>query len=394
MADPTGKSTKITLLLVSCLTIMSVITISPALPLMAASFPADPNAEFMVKLILTIPALFIAITAPLAGRLIDRKGRLPYLWIALITYAIAGSAGFYLQDLFTILLSRIVLGIAVGVTMTIVVTLVADYFEGGARQQFVGIQVAFMSLAGILFVGLGGFLADLSWRYPFLIYLSSLVILPLSLRYLVEPSAAARQALSAQSGGKLPGLIWLLFFNTMFMWILFFLIPVQIPFHLQSLGVETNALIGAAIAMGTASSAVFSFSYGKLKDRISFTGIFAIGYLFMAAGFLMISYSQAYWQVAVGILLCGGGIGMMIPNTNMWVMKIAPPAIRGRAIGQLTTFWFLGQFLTPVVILPLVKGLSNAAVFGVAAGILAALSVSFIGLNLSGVERRSASVVE
>ena len=46
--------------------------------------------------------------------------------------------------------------------------------------------------------------------------------------------------------------------------------------------------IGAAIAMGTASSAVFSFSYGKLTDRISFTGIFAIGYLFMAAGFLMI----------------------------------------------------------------------------------------------------------
>jgi MFS family permease len=78
--------------------------------------------------------------------------------------------------------------------------------------------------------------------------------------------------------------------------------------------------------------------------------------------------------------LCGGGIGMMIPNTNMWVMQLAPPAIRGRAIGQLTTFWFLGQFLTPVVILPLVSRLSNAATFYVAAGLLLALSVIFFGI--------------
>ena len=38
-------------------------------------------------------------------------------------------------------------------------------------------------------------------------------------------------------------------------------------------------------------------------------------------------------------------MGMMIPNTNMWVMKIAPPEIRGKEIGKLTTFWFFGQFL-------------------------------------------------
>lgn len=381
MTNQISVKTKITLLLVSCLTIMSIITISPALPLMADSFPGDEAPEFMVKLILTVPALFIAVVGPLAGRLIDKRGRLKYLWIALITYAVAGSAGFYLQSLTAILLSRVVLGISVGITMTIVVTLVADYFEGAARQQFVGIQVAFMSLAGILFIGLGGVLADINWRYPFLIYLFSLLVLPLSLRYLSEPVAAAHAAPADAPPVKLPKILWLLFLNTMVMWILFFLIPVQVPFHLKALGVEKNALIGAAIAVSTAASAVSSFSYSRLKNRFSFVTIFAIGYLIMALGFWLIAYSQAYYQVVIAMLLCGGGIGMMIPNTNMWVMKIAPPAIRGRAIGQLTTFWFLGQFLTPIVILPLVSNLSNASTFYVASGLLLLLSISFMFLK-------------
>lgn len=387
MPNQTSLITKTTLLLVSCLTIMSIITISPALPLMAESFSSEKGSEFMVKLILTIPALFIAVMAPLAGRLIDKRGRLKYLWLALITYALAGSAGFYLQSLTAILVSRILLGISVGITMTIVVTLVADYFEGAERQNFVGIQVAFMSLAGILFIGLGGILADINWRYPFLIYLFALLVLPFALRYLTEPESVVEEALSESPAVKLPSLIWLLFINTMVMWILFFLIPVQIPFHLKAIGVESNALIGAAIAMGTASSAVFSFSYSRLKDRISFTAIFSIGYLLMALGFSLIAFSEVYFHVLIAMVLCGGGLGMMIPNTNMWVMKIAPPSIRGKAIGQLTTFWFLGQFLTPVIILPLVSNLSNSAIFYVAAGILGCLSVCFGLLQLAGIEK-------
>ena len=79
-----------------------------------------------------------------------------------------------------ILISSAVLGIAVGMSMTIVITLIADYFEGMERQKFVGLQIAFMSLGGIIFIGLGGVLADIGWRYPFLIYLFSLLVLPLN----------------------------------------------------------------------------------------------------------------------------------------------------------------------------------------------------------------------
>ncbi len=271
---------------------------------------------------------------------------------------------------------------SVGMSMTIVITLIADYFNGQERQKFVGIQIAFMSLGGILFIGLGGVLADFGWRYPFLIYLFSLLVLPLSIMFLEEPELIQKRNNEATSI-KAPSIIWMLFFNTMMMWIIFFLIPIQIPFHLKAIGIEKNALIGAAIAMSTAFSAISSFSYSKLKGRFSFLAIFSIGYLLMAVGFICISVSNSYALVVIAMMLSGLGMGMMIPNTNMWVMKIAPPEIRGKEIGKLTTFWFLGQFLSPIIIFPVLSVLSLSSTFMVAAGLLLAMSCTFLVFNFS-----------
>ncbi len=374
--EPKKWKLKLTLLLVSSLTIMSIITISPALPQMVLAFSEVKNANFLVKLILTIPALMIAIFSPITGRLIDHYGRLKILWLSLVLYAVAGSGGYYLDSLYEILFSRILLGIAVGMSMTIVITLIADYFEGMERQKFVGLQIAFMSMGGILFIGLGGILSDIGWRYPFLIYLSALLILPLSIMYLREPPALVKTN-EINKVVKAPNIIWMLFFNTMIMWIIFFLIPVQIPFHLKGLGVEKNSLIGAAIATSTLFSAVSSFSYSKIKQRFSFLSIFSVGYLFMAAGFGCIAISNTYIMVVIAMMLSGLGMGMMIPNTNMWVMKIVPPEIRGKEIGKLTTFWFLGQFLSPIIIFPVLNVLSVSSTFMLAAGFLLLMSIGF-----------------
>ncbi len=315
---------KLTLLLVSSLTIMSVITISPALPQMAKTYAAIENAEFLVKLVLTLPALMIALFSPIAGRLIDKYGRLKILWIALLLYAIAGSAGFYLDNLYYIMVSRGVLGLAVGMSMTIVITLIADYFEGMERQKFVGLQIAFMSLGGIIFITLGGILADIGWRYPFLIYLSALLVLPLSVLFLKEPERINQTVVKGSKNAS-PSIIWMLFINTMIMWIIFFLIPVQVPFLLKGIGVEKNAMIGAAIATSTAFSAISSFSYSRIKNRINFLTIFSVGYVLMASAFVCIAFANTYFLVLISMMLAGFGMGMMIPNTNMWVMKIAPP---------------------------------------------------------------------
>ena len=175
----------------------------------------------------------------------------------------------------------------------------------------------------------------------------------------------------------------MLFINTMLMWLLFFLIPGQIPFHLKAIGVESGSLAGGAIAISTAFSAVASFSYSRLKSKLSFLSVFALGYLLMAAGFVCISVAESFSLVVLAMIFAGLGIGMMIPNTNMWVMRIAPPAIRGREIGKLTTFWFMGQFLSPIITFPISNALTLTSTFMLAAVVLLIMSGSFMMLHFS-----------
>ena len=371
---------KLTLLLASSLTIMSMITISASLPDMAKTFAGVENSEALVKLSLSFPALFIALSAAIGGRLIDKFGRLKLLGASLFFYAIAGTSGYWLNDLYQILAGRALLGICVGLSMTIVTTLIADYYIGKERQKFAGLQIAFMSVAGIIFITLGGILADINWRVPFLLYGVSLLILPATLIYLKEPQIVHEKH---ESGTKVksPSIIWLVFINVMIMWIMFFIIPIQIPFYLKSIGVEKNTLIGIAIAVSTLFSAVSSFSFAKIKDKLNFRQIFGLGYFLMAIAFLSIAYGGSYGMVLWGMVLAGLGMGFMIPNANVWVMQLAPPEIRGREIGRLTTFWFMGQFLSPIILLPLLDYVSQSQLFIILAAVLLGLCVMFLILN-------------
>ncbi len=356
---------------------MSMITISASLPDMARTFAGIEHSKLLVKLSLSFPALFIAISASIGGMLIDRLGRLGLLGFSLALYAIAGTSGYWLDNIYHILAGRALLGICVGLSMTIVTTLIADYYEGRERQNFAGLQIAVMSLAGILFISLGGILADINWRIPFLLYGASLLILPASLIYLKEPQIKSGEQAELRNV-KSPSVIWLVFINVMIMWILFFIIPIQIPFYLKSIGVEKNALIGIAIAISTLFSAVSSFSFAKIKDRLNFKQIFGLGYFLMALAYLIIALGASYEMVLLGMVLAGLGMGVMIPNANVWVMQLAPPEIRGREIGRLTTFWFMGQFLSPIILLPFLEYISQPQLFGLLAILIVGLCIAFI----------------
>jgi MFS family permease len=362
--DTDSPKVKTSLLLVSSLTIASMITISASLPDMSAHFSDLPGGPALVKLSLSLPALFIALTATLAGAFIDRAGRLKLLGAALVLYALAGSSGFWLNNIYGILAGRALLGVSVGISMTIVTTLVADYYHGQARQKFAGLQIAVMSVAGILFITLGGFMADISWETPFLLYLFALAILPFALRFLPEPSNPAISTdTTPEANTKSPPIIWFVFLNVMLMWVLFFILPIQIPFYLKDLGIAKNSLIGIAIASSTLSSAVSSFNYARLKGRFSHGTIFGLGYGLMTMAFTVIAFGQSYGLIVTGLVIAGLGMGLLIPNSNILVMQLAPPSIRGREIGKLTTFWFLGQFIAPLVLLPFISKYSQASVF-------------------------------
>ena len=168
---------------------MSGATVSPSLPAMKQQFEsaipfqggfanADPDLRTtLVKLVITLPALFIVIGSPIAGIVVDKFGRKPLLLITAVLYGFAGSSGLFLESLPAILVGRAVLGLAVAGVMVSATTLIADYYSGPARAAFMGLQAGFMGLGGVVFLTLGGALAQQNWHYPFL---SPIVTQPLT----------------------------------------------------------------------------------------------------------------------------------------------------------------------------------------------------------------------
>nr|MBX2884418.1 MFS transporter [Granulosicoccus sp.] len=128
------------LLACSSLTVMAGATIAPGLPGLLSHFVDYPNSDYLTKLILTVPGLAIAITAPLAGWLADRFGRRVLLRGGVAIYIVAGSAGLWVDDLTLLLVSRFVLGIAVGFIMVCSIALLTDHFQGSERNRVMGIQ--------------------------------------------------------------------------------------------------------------------------------------------------------------------------------------------------------------------------------------------------------------
>ncbi|NDJ18841.1 MFS transporter [Myxacorys almedinensis] len=374
---------KATLLLSSSLTVMAGATIAPSLPAMRDYFAATPNADFWVRLVLTIPALFIAIAAPFVGTMIDRFGRKPLLAFAVLLYGIAGTSGAVLNDISLILVGRVLLGLSVAGIMTTATALIADYYTGAARAQFLGFQAGFMGLGGVLFLSLGGFLADVNWRMPFLIYLLALLILPLVVLVLPEPDRTetaenSGTALTEAFPWRIAGLTYLAAFLSQ---IVFYLIPVQLPFYLKQLVSATASQSGLAIALATLFSATSAIAYKQIKARLSFMGIYAIAFLAMAVGYLVISFSPTYIMVLVGLAIAGAGLGLLMPNMNVCLTSVTPGSLRGRVLGGLTTAFFLGQFVSPILSQPLSSVVGLDVTYGLAGGLMAAMGAIALGLG-------------
>ncbi|MGB7442769.1 MAG: MFS transporter [Coleofasciculaceae cyanobacterium] len=365
--DPNTRLIKITLLLASTLTVMSGATIAPSLPAMQTHFSGVANSEFWVRLVLTMPALFIVIGSPIAGQAVDKIGRKPLLLGSAILYGFAGGSGFLLNSVFTILVGRALLGLAVAGVMVSATTLIADYYRGDARANFMGLQAAFMGFGGVMFLSVGGFIADLNWRLPFLIYLFSWLLIPgivFSLYEPLRPKADADANITVPTA-KLPiKLLLLIYASVMLQQIVFYLIPVQLPFYLEQLSGAGATQTGLAIAFSTLFSAFASMSYGRVKKRFSFIKILAIAFGLIGLGYLGIGAVSSYWLILLVLIPTGIGLGLMMPNLNVWTANEVPDASRGRALGGLTTFMFLGQFLSPIVSQPIKQNIGMRATYG------------------------------
>ncbi|WP_405166743.1 MFS transporter [Nocardia sp. NBC_01499] len=365
LATP-ARIARATVLAAATLTVMGPAVIAPSLPAMREAFSAVAGADVLVRLVLTVTSLAIGLSAPLAGMAADRIGRKPLLVGSLALYAVAGAAGFFVEGIGVLLVTRALVGVAVGGIMTAISAIITDWFEGPKRATFLGLQQAFASIGGVVFLPLAGLLAASNWKLPFWIYGASAVILPFALLALREQrrdkvsGPVGVDAVSSRSGIFRPiaGLYLVAFLVTL----AFYMAPTQLPFLLAQLHIGP-ALVGAVIAATTLSSVAGALAFPSLRGRWSPSVLTAASIALLGIGWMLVGTASTVVQVVAGLLVGGFGVGLAVPNLNLRLSDLAPAATRGRILSGLVTGIFLGQFVSPLIVAPLIQITSIGGAF-------------------------------
>ncbi len=348
---PNPRLAAATLLVSATLTVMAGATIAPSLPALRTHFADTPDIDLWVRLVLSLPALAIALASPPIGLLIDRKGRVPVLRASLVLYAFAGASGLVVDTLWALLAGRFLLGVAVAGILTSSTALIADAYDGSRRARFLGLQGSFMGFGGVLFLTLGGILAELGWRLPFAVYLLSLLVLPGAILGLHDGPPPSREPGATEVADRVPWAPLVRIYAVTFMGMaVFYLIPTQIPFLLQALSGGGASTAGLAIAAGALVSATVSLLYGRVSARVGFPALAAASLALLGAGFVVVGEAESIAGVVAGLGVCGLGTGLIMPNGAQWLITTVPASLRGRSLGAMNTAIFLGQFVSPVMV--------------------------------------------
>ena len=360
----------ILLLLISCLPVLGAVLLSPVLPVMSAEFATTPGVETLVPMVLTAPALLIAVLSPIAGRITDRVGRKRVLLVAMVAYAIIGVAPMFLGSLVAIVVARALLGVCEAFIMTAATTLIADYFAGSARARYLSLQTVVTTLSATAFLAIGGALGAHGWRTTFWMYAISLLLFIPALLMLWEPKRQARGG--AVSMAKFPWrTVALPLAMTLVAGMFFYTLIVHLPYILTVNGFAETSAIGMAMAGMSLATAVGAFSF-NLLHRFGPKVALTIALALTAIGFILV------WQgagqvplIITGAVIAGAGTGLLLPTLLTWTIAPLAAELRGAGTGTWTGLQWIGQFVCPIIVLAIAGSIPNlgfaVGVFGIAA---------------------------
>jgi MFS family permease len=381
------------LLTSTSLSILCTSVISPALPILKSHFSHIENIDILIKIAVTIPNIFIAIFSPIFGIFLVRFNAKIVMCIFLAIYSLCGAYGYFANDLHSLMVSRAMLGISIAATMTIGTDLITRFFHSHQRNHIIALQTTIMSIGTATFTILGGILADINWRYTFLLYLVALVIIPILLpmqdkRF--SPYKMKKEDMEEDdiehSNFKICLFICIISFVNM---AAFFMIAIQIPFLLKSIYPHMSAkAISLTMFCEVVVCAFVAAKYKRVKKNRSFESMCTMALGLMSISYLCISCTTNYYFILAFLGLYGIGMGFMMPNNSIWILRHSSYQKKAFFIGILTTSIYLGKFLSPVISAPIVAHYGMSGSFRVVAFILLFMSVfvGFIaeGLNDSG----------
>lgn len=342
--------------LIICISLIAtsgVFSINPILPNIATDLNIPPQAIGMLMTTFLLPT---TVGSFIFGALADRIGRKKILIPSLIIFAIGGILCALANNFRSLLEWRFLTGIGAASLESLELTLISDLYSGKMLTTAMGINAAMIGVAATIYPLIGGALAAISWRYPFLL---SVLALPLALLIATKIKLPEKEHHSQNLDFKIYlKTTWKSINNPLVIGLLFtvfsmFVIElgacyIYLPVYAgKSLG-ATGAEIGMILACESIAFAIAAAQLGLLNHWVSEQRLIIFGFLICAVSLLIIPAIHSVWLLIIPSIIFGGSQALVLPPLQAMLARIAPEGYRAGFMALNVTVQSLGRALGPL----------------------------------------------
>lgn len=352
MKIKTGKGTIPLIVLlavwsVSAISSLPGLAISPILGDLNRIFPKATDLE--IQMLTSLPSLLIIPFVLLSGKLSEGRNKLRTLTIGLALFFLSGAACLFAQSMTWLIIISCLLGIGAGMVIPFSTGLIVDYFTGDYRIRQLGYSSSINNLTLVLATIVTGYLANVEWHLPFLVYTLPGISLALSL-FLRRQPAAEEPEQSAQlrhksiDRRKLVQLMGLYFFITYTVLVVTF----YAAFLVDDYKIDSS-FSGILISLFFLAIMLPGLFIGRII-RIFRRNLNFVSLLLICAGLLCCGIFRDKTMLIVGSLLTGLGYGVMQPVIYDKAATIAPPRAATLALSFVMSVNYLAVMVCPFIV--------------------------------------------
>ena len=154
---------------VSALTSLPGLAISPILGDFEKIFPHA--GELDIQMLTSLPSLLTIPFILIAGHISQRVGYIRLLCCGLSVFLVSGILYLFANYMWQLVTISALLGVGARIIIPLSTALVSRFFYGEYRTRQFGYSSAITNVALVLATMFTGYLAQVEWRLPFLVYL-------------------------------------------------------------------------------------------------------------------------------------------------------------------------------------------------------------------------------
>ncbi len=338
---------------VTLMAVLGATSVEPALPTLAQDLKIPPQHIGLVIVAFVLP---IALGTPVCGVLADYFGRKQILLPSLLLFAIAGAACAVAPNFRTLLEWRFLQGIGAASLESLALTLISDLYAGKILTAAMAFNASMIGISLAVYPLIGGGLAALGWRYPFLLPLTAIPVGLLVLLLLKTPKLEKQQEFDLKAYLQN---IWRSINNRQVVGLLFAVVALfillfgayftYIPILAGNALGASNVVIGIILASMALSLAFVSSQLGLFTQSLSELTLIKVSFILYALALVITPALHNVWLLFIPSVLFGAAHGMAFPSTQALLGGLAPEEYRAGFMAVNATVLSLGQALGPLL---------------------------------------------